>query len=343
MLGWDRIVQSDTNSSMYFPPKNDTTWATISPQKLGWNLAAMDSLKAYLESKHTQSFIILVNGRIAMEAYFHGQEAQDDWAWNSAGKTLLNFTVGIAQQKGILDIDHKASQYLGNGWTSESSDKENLITCRHLLSMTSGLNDQNQLITQANLTYLANAGSRWSYSNVFQKMFDVIAMASHQDFETFFDENLRDKIGMNGYWHDGIIFTIYHSTARSMARFGLLALNNGRWANEQILNEAYLNESIHPSQNINPSYGLLTWLNSQASYMLPGSQQVYPGNLIPNAPSDMFAALGAADQKIYVIPSKKMVIVRMGDAANPQNPTFAYSGFDNELWAKLDSVFNKTN
>ncbi|HNC38741.1 MAG TPA: serine hydrolase, partial [Chitinophagaceae bacterium] len=76
----------------------------------------------------------------------------------------------------------------------------------------------------------------------------------------------------------------------------------------------------------------------KSQYMLPGSQKVYSGYLIPNAPADMFAALGAKDQKLYVIPSKNMVIVRMGNAAYQGNASFAKSGFDNELWGKIMGV-----
>jgi hypothetical protein len=74
--------------------------------------------------------------------------------------------------------------------------------------------------------------------------------------------------------------------------------------------------------------------------MIPGSQTVYQGTLVPNAPSDMLAAMGAEDERIYVIPGKNMVVVRMGDASDPQNPTFALSGFDNELWGKINAVIN---
>ena len=62
--------------------------------------------------------------------------------------------------------------------------------------------------------------------------------------------------------------------------------------------------------------------------------------MIPDAPYDMYAAMGAEDQRIYVVPSKKMVVIRMGDAANPANPNFALSGFDNEFWGKLNAVIN---
>jgi len=75
--------------------------------------------------------------------------------------------------------------------------------------------------------------------------------------------------------------------------------------------------------------------------MVPGSQTVYPGTLVPNAPSDMYSAMGAEDQRIYIIPGKKMVVIRMGDASDPQNPSFALSGFDNELWGKINTLVNK--
>ena len=54
----------------------------------------------------------------------------------------------------------------------------------------------------------------------------------------------------------------------------------------------------------------------------------------------MYAAMGAEDQRIYVIPSKKMVIIRMGNASDPLNPNFALSGFDNELWLKLNGLID---
>jgi CubicO group peptidase (beta-lactamase class C family) len=122
-----------------------------------------------------------------------------------------------------------------------------------------------------------------------------------------------------------------------MARFGLLALNKGNWAGQQIVNEGFFSESIQSSQPINPSYGFMWWLNGKASFIPPGSQTVRTGPLIPNAPSDTYAALGADDQKIYVVPSRKMVVIRMGEAAESQ-ASFALSGFDNTLWSKLNAV-----
>jgi CubicO group peptidase (beta-lactamase class C family) len=308
---------------------------------LGWNENAIQPLKDFLIEKYTKSFIILVNGRIVMEEYFNGITPEDTWHWHSAGKSLVSTTVMSAQQDGLLSINDKVSEYLGVGWTSEPSEKENLITIRHLLTMTSGLDDQPQYVDdKSNLTYVADAGTRWAYSNVFQILMDIVAAASHREFESYFNEKVKNKIGMDGLWNYGPVYKIYHSTARSMARFGLLALNRGKWEGEQVLSENFFNECVNSSQAINPSYGYLWWLNGKTSYMIPGSQSVFQGFLVPDAPADVYAAMGAGDQRIYVVPGRKMVIVRMGDPSDPSNPSFALSGFDNALWVKLNDLIN---
>jgi hypothetical protein len=119
----------------------------------------------------------------------------------------------------------------------------------------------------------------------------------------------------------------------------LLSLNQGKWNGTTIVNSAYFNQATTTSQTLNQAYGYLWWLNGKSTYRLPGLQLQFNGTLVPNAPSDMYAALGKNDQKIYVVPSKKMVIIRMGEVANPENPTFALSGFDNELWDKINDLY----
>lgn len=324
--------------SMYFPPINSSVWETKDITSLGWNTSKIQELKDFLIQNNTKSFMILVNGRIVMEEYYNGHNASASWEWNSAGKTLVASTVGIAQQENLLNINNKASEYLGSGWTNMPVDKENLITCKNLLSMTSGIDDTKQLIIKSNLNYIADASTRWSYHNVFQKLMDIVSNATKSDFETYFNTKIKNKIGMDGFWNNGLIFKIYNSNTRSMARFGLLALNKGKWENEQILNEAFFVESKSSSQAINPAYGYLWWLNGKNKFMIPTEQTVYQGSLIPNAPSDMYAAMGANDQRIYIIPSKKMIIIRMGEAFNPSNPSFAVSGFDSLLWDKLNAI-----
>lgn len=331
---------TDSNLEVtYFPPISSSEWETKSMSDLNWNQTAVQPLIDFLEIKNTKSFIILVNGRIVLENYFNGHTVNDTWEWNSAGKTLCATTIGIAQQENFLKINNKVSDFLGTGWANMDLEKEKLISVRNLLTMTSGIDDTKQFVTKSNLTYVADASARWAYGNVFQKLIDVVSESTNKPFETYFNEKLKNKIGMDGFWNFGTIFSIYHSNTRSMARFGLLALNNGKWNEEQIVNETYFKESTATSQNINPSYGYLWWLNGKSNYMIPGEQKVYIGALVKNAPFDMYAAMGAKDQRIYVIPSKKMVVVRMGEVADPNNPTFGLSDFDNELWTKIRALY----
>ncbi|RZJ30836.1 MAG: class C beta-lactamase-related serine hydrolase [Flavobacterium sp.] len=331
--------QSQTpQQNLYFPPIGSDSWETKSIADLGWNSSAVQPLLDYLSEKHSKSFIILVDGKIVMENYFNGQTATDNWYWASAGKTLTSTMTGIAEQDGLLTIDDKVSDYLGAGWTSEPSGPENLIKIKHLLTMTSGLDDAlGDNVDPTNLQYKADAGTRWAYHNVYVKLQDVIAEASGQSYSDYFNAKLRDKIGMNGAWFTSGDNIVYASTARSMARFGLLMLNKGKWENDVILNESYFNTATNTSQNINLGYGYLWWLNGKASYHLPQTQLQFTGSIIPDGPSDMFMALGKNDQKIYVIPSKNMVVIRMGDAAD--NVNLALSDFDDVLWQKINALY----
>lgn len=330
---------------IYFPPINASLedWETVEPSTLNWNINELQPLLDYLEGKNTKGFIILHNGKIVngTEQYFNGHTNNTSWYWASAGKTLTTAVTGIAQDEGLLNINNKVSDYLGEGWTSASLDKENLITCKNLLSMDSGLDDTlGDDVSPSNLQYIADAGTRWAYHNVYVKLQDVVAEVSNQTWSSYFNEKLRDKIGMNGLWVNLGGLSVYTSNTQSMARFGLLIYAKGKWENTQIIPESYLNEATNTSQNINEAYGYLWWLNGKSSYHLPQTQFEFSGKLIPNAPNDMYAALGKNDQKIYVVPSKKLVIIRMGEVANPDNPTFGVSGFDDELWIKINALIN---
>lgn len=83
-------------------------------------------------------------------------------------------------------------------------------------------------VDPASLTYKADAGTRWAYHNVYVKLQDVIAKASGQIWPDYFNTKLRDKIGMSGSWIQIDNNSVYLSTTRSMARFGLLMLNKGK-------------------------------------------------------------------------------------------------------------------
>ncbi|TGV04394.1 serine hydrolase domain-containing protein [Flavivirga rizhaonensis] len=333
------VLPKAVNNALYFPPINTEVWETKPLVDLEWNTSALQPLLDYLENKNTKSFMILHEGRIVVEQYFGNHTVTSPWYWASAGKTLTTAISGIAQKEGLININNKVSDYLGTGWTSATLEKENLITCKNLLSMNSGLDDGlGDSVSPINLKYIADAGTRWAYHNVYVKMQDVVSQTSNQSWSDYFNTKLRNKIGMTGAWIDSNDFSVYWSNTRSMARFGLLIYANGTWESTSIIPENFLNEATNTSQNINQSYGYLWWLNGKSSYHLPASQLEFNGELVPNAPSDMYAALGKNDQKIYIVPSKKLVVIRMGNAAD--NINFALSSFDNDLWEKINALID---
>ena len=334
--------EENPNLSLYFPSNTSDDWATISPEELGWNTNNKQALIDFLQEKDTKAFLIVKDGKIAMEEYFGTFEKDSLWYWASAGKTLTAFTVGIAQEKQLLDLNDKTSDYLGEGWTSAPADKENLITIWNQLTMTSGLKDTAfDCVTAACLEYEADAGTRWAYHNgPYTLLESVVSEAGGTTFSSFFNTNLRNRIGMNGFWlSTNGLNNVYFSTARSMARFGLLNLNNGVWNDEIILGDlAFLSEMKNTSQELNKSYGYLWWLNGKESYMVPSLQAVFNGALIPSAPADTYSGLGKNDQKLYIVPSKGLVIIRMGEDSDQS--LLGPSSFDNTLWEKISNLID---
>lgn len=339
----DTLIPQDQEpqpEAIYFPPLDGSdNWDSKSVTDLGWNDNQLQPLLDFLEENNSKSFIILHNGKIVVESYMNGHNNSSPWYWASAGKTLTTAVTGIAQDEGLLNINEKVSDYIGTGWTSAPLEKENLITCKHLLAMTSGLDDSlGDNISAANLQFIADAGERWAYHNVYVKLQDVVASASNQTWSNYFNTALKNKIGMSGAWIQNNDFRVYWSTTRSMARFGLMISANGKWENTPIVSEGFLNAAINTSQPLNEAYGYMWWLNGKSTFRLPQSQLEFPGELIPNAPSDMYCALGRDDQKIYIVPSKNIIVIRMGEAANDVN--FALSSFDNDLWEKINAFIN---
>lgn len=334
-----QILDSPPEESTYFPPISSEIWDTKTLSEIGYNETNLPPLLDFLEDKNTKGFIILHNGKIVIETYMNGHNETSLWYWASAGKTLTSATIGIAQDQGLLSINDSVSDYIGTNWTSIPLEKEKLITCNNLLSMTSGLDDTlGDSISVDNLHYSADAGDRWAYHNVYVKLQDVVSNASNQTWDSYFNTHLKNRIGMSGAWTPFGNLNIYWSTTRSMARFGLLTSAKGTWEDTQIISESFLTEATNTSQSINPAYGCLWWLNGKSSYQLPQSQFELSGELIPNAPDDMYCALGRNDQKIYIVPSKKLVIIRMGESAD--NVNFALSSFDNDLWEQLNLVID---
>jgi CubicO group peptidase (beta-lactamase class C family) len=329
------IAPTPISEDYYYPPLTGSTWETKFIASLGWDSAQLNAAFDYAGTKNTYGLIVLQNGRIVKEQYWNNWNQDTRYYIASAGKSVVAFLMGMAQQQGLLNINDKTSQYLGQGWTSLSQAKEDLITLRHNLTMTTGLDDgvaDPDCEDPSCLVYKADAGTRWAYHNApYRLLQDVIDSASGLTINQFSKVNLYDRIGMPlSLWYNNVMYC----TTREAARFGSLMLRKGNWNGDQLLSDSnYYKAMVSPSQSINNSYGYLWWLNGKSSFMLPTLQTIFSGPLVPNAPADMFMALGKDDKKIYVIPSLNMVVVRLGDAAG--GITLGPSGFDNEFWGKM--------
>jgi len=189
ILAFFLFVVTARAQSLYFPPATGNTWDTVSPASLGWCQDKIDTLIDYLQTSNSKAFIVLKDGKIAIEHYFGTFTADSVWYWASAGKSLTGFTVGLVHQSGVLQLNDLTSQYLGPGWTSETPTQENLITIRHQLTMTTGLDDgvpDNACTSVSCLQYLADAGTRWAYHNAPYTLLDtVIRVATGQTLNTY--------------------------------------------------------------------------------------------------------------------------------------------------------------
>jgi CubicO group peptidase (beta-lactamase class C family) len=326
---------------LYFPSVGDALWETVQPDELGWNVSVIPTLDDYVVSSNTRALLILKDGKIAYEKY-NGNALvgtapftqNSYWYWASAGKTLTSFLVGHLEGQGMLDLDDPSNQYLGEGWSHLTTQQEQAITVRHHLTMTTGLD---YTVPDADctdpecLTYLNAPGTAWYYHNApYTRLDGVIEGASGQDFDTYFEENLQDKIGMDGFWTYNDFNHVYYSTPRSMARFGLLIMAEGKWEGKEILdNRTYFNDMINTSQTLNQSYGYLWWLNGKGSFISPGFSSNIPSDITPNAPDDMFAAMGKNGQVINIVPSYGLVVVRMGN--DPDTGLVPFT-FQDDMW-----------
>ena len=313
---------------LYFP--SVTNWETKNKSDLGISEKELVELRLFLEQNKTRAFLLLKDGKIVVEEYF-GKDLNgstdfsqsSSWYWASAGKSLTAFTIGLAQEKGFLNINDKTSDYLGKSWTSLSADKEMLITVKNQLSMTTGLEikvPDSHCYEPNCLEYKIDAGERWEYHNgPYTLLHTVLTKATNTVSDKFMKNEVLNKIDMDGFWLDINNDHVFFSTPRSLAKFGLLILGKGDWDGKAIMEDkTYFDEMINTSQNLNEAYGYLWWLNGKSTGMVPSIQHVFNTALTPAAPDDMYSALGKNGQILSIVPSRNLVMIRMGEAPGDQ-------------------------
>jgi CubicO group peptidase (beta-lactamase class C family) len=343
IIWWGQCIQAQP---MYFPPANGAgTWEQTNPASLGWCTNNLDTLSNYLRATNTKAFLILKNGKIVVEQYFGTFTQDSSWQWASAGKTITAFCVGLAKQEGRLQLSDSSSMFLGRGWTSCTSAQERAINIRHHLTMTTGLDDRvaDDFCTLPScLRYQAPPNTRWAYHNApYTLLDDVIEDASGQPLNQFFNQRVKTITGITGLFFRVGYNNVYFSNARAMARFGILMQAGGRWNNTQIMTDtSYFNSLTRPSNTLNKSYGYLWWLNGQESYHVPQSQLEFRGSWAPAAPSDMVAGIGKDGQILALVPSQRLIVIRMGQDDGQSLVPFTYV---NELWRRINLVICTPN
>jgi len=307
----------------YFPPI-DGDWATISATDAGFTDAGLAEVLALVERSNSQSFVLTINGRIVAEQYWQGADAATRRDIASAQKSVTSTLMGLARDRGLLTFDQSVTSFLGAGWTAADVADEAQITLLQLMTMSSGLDP-------VTMTKKAAPGTVWEYNtDAYQRLRPVLEAASGRDINALSGEWLFDEIGLvdRNSWYRrpamkdalGNVLWGLNLTAREMTRFGLFAMRGGQWAGRQITDPAWFAEAW-TSIPLKVEYGYLWWLLGKGRLGRRG------------APADLVAALGAQDQKIYVIPSMGLVLARQGGAAD--DTTAAESDFDTALIAAI--------
>lgn len=311
----------------YWP--SPTRWDAVEPGDAGFDPQRLNVTLDAAMGDRSSDVLVLRGGRIAAERYAADANLDRRQQIASAAKSMVSVLVGVAIDQGkIKSVDQSAAEFIAP-WRGTPKAA---ITVRHLLTMTSGLDDRglalrgvagDQFAINAAAPQLAPPGTRWAYQTaIFHLLYHVIAQAAGEPFEAFASRNLTGPLGMQhtdwvtsvGQGASGPVTNYYtaNCTGRDLARFGLFALRGGRWGSRQVVSAGYLRQATAPSQDLNPAYGFLWWENAKPGY---GAEEAVRGTAdlrFEGSPPDTFAALGAGGQVVLVVPSLDLVVVRQG-------------------------------
>lgn len=277
--------------------------------------------------KITRAVIVVYDGKIVAEKYAPGFNKDSRMLGWSMTKSITSTLIAMLVKENEIDINNPAPV---PEWKNES-DPHHAITIKNLLQQSSGLDfseDYTKKSDALNMLFLSKdmaaytaarqlkdkPGKVFYYSSGNSNILSRIIRQTVGDdnYYNFIYDSLFYKIGMYSALQepDGsgtIVGSSYTwATARDWARFGLLFYNNGVWNNENLLPFGWVKEATTPAtSSTRKEYGYQWWLN--------GIQPDSAGKrLFPHVPADMFRASGYGGQGVYIIPSKKLVVVRLG-------------------------------
>ena len=341
-LGFSACAAVAQNATNNRPP--DAIY--VEPAAAGWNAAALADAVSYVATQKSTGLVIIQDNRIIAERYWPLAEDATTFRTNfvhgaasdgalledvaSQQKSFIAILIGIGVDKGLVDINKPVAAYAGAGWSKAAPEQEAKITVRHLLEMNSGLKE--------NLAWEAEPGAKFFYNTpAYAVLKKVLEGASKQSLDAVTSTWLAGPAGMKdtswrkrpGAFSDVGNPTGLVTTPRDIARMGQLVLDGGKAADgTRVISKGQL-DAMFKRTSTNPSYARLWWLNGGA-YSLGASAAIArnEGQLIPAAPADLVAAQGAQDRKLFVVPSRKLIVVRTGQAAPDRD-------FNQQLWTRL--------
>jgi CubicO group peptidase (beta-lactamase class C family) len=290
--------------------------------------------------KRTRAVVVVYNNQIIAEKYAPGFDKDTKLLGWSMTKSITSAVLGILEKQGKISLNQT------NLFPDWENDERAAITLNNLLQMNSGLEwdedynnmsdvtkmlflDKDMTTMQLNKQFVGKPNNSWNYSSGTSNLLSKFIrnqFKTHQEYLDFWYAELIDKIGMHSMVLETDVAGNYvgssyaWATPQDWAKFGMLYLNNGNWNGEQILNESWVSYTKQPTNGSNGEYGAHFWLNA--------------GGVYPNVPRDLFSCNGYQGQHVFIIPSKNVVIVRMGLTEAPE---FNFDLFLSEILASIDT------
>ena len=296
-------------------------WEVSTPDALGLNGTMLNSAFSEASAKgFINSIIVIRHGKIAAEKYFNGRNVNSYQTVRSVSKSFLSALIGIAVNKGILDLDQKMIDSFPEYKSEVTDTNVNNITLRHLITMRSGVkgdeeiyftvtNSSNWIKTIIHLPLNFEPGAKALYSTSGTHLVSgMLTKACGMTAMAFARNNLFNPMGIviNDWATDpqGIYFggNDMFFTTRNIAALGLLYMNKGSLNGKQIVPEEWVNNSLVYSGGSSTvwgsltegGYGYLWWLGKVSG-------------------KKVFFALGHGGQYIVCVPETDMIIAATSD------------------------------
>jgi CubicO group peptidase (beta-lactamase class C family) len=298
---------------------------------------ALAAAAAYAGRKNSSALLVVDRGKLVGEYYWRGHHRGAPTNSMSMAKTVLGLAVGAAVAEGkIGSIDDPASRYLP-GW-ADAPDARRRVTLRHLLQMASGLRLDDARDTDSDMLRIffgthteryglgipavGEPGRKFEYNNVNSHLLGIaLEHATGERYAAFLSRALWKPLGLSDAWlwldrPGGLAHTFCctFATPHDWARIGLLVLHDGAFEGRQVIPRDWV-AAMKTSSPLEPDYGLHLWIGSNRGERREDRTE-------PFAAPDLVYLDGADKQRVYVVPSLDLVIVRLGEQARGWDDSF---------------------